>query len=1167
MTSYVNDDLIVTGNVAVQGKTELSSNYIYMNNGYTTAVAQTGGLSFNYSPTGLTDTVNGVYVAGVASTSNPTVVTTGSATFAAGDFVQFNGASKNNGLFEVLTHTTTTLTIRGIGTTAAIEDFTDTQFIAGSSDSATIAKVNVAIIRTGIDGVFETARGSSTTGSGLVFKDVFPNQLDTLAYSATVDLDMDPLGLSYKTVTLTGNITFTTSSRGAGRITVIRIVGDTSDRTLTFPAGWKFLGGPTPASIPANQVGILSITGFGTADADIVAGFSFDTSETSLGGSGTVNELAYFTDPDSLTSSSALTWDGIDLGVDGYISITEEDSPPTPTSGTGYIFAKTDGILYWKDDSGTETSVVGFGDVVKVGTPANNQLGIWTGDGTIEGDSNFTWTGTVLDMKTTSNAGTYFTNTAASGSTGGSGIISGSNDGAAMANNDRLGYLVFRGARDASSTFTNSAAVAAYASETWTGSSSPSRLIFQTTPSGSNSRVEGMRLDKNGNIGVGQSTITSKLEVGGTFAPAVSAIGSVVSIGGTLTEAASGTHALLAGLEINIPVITGGSATVTNTASLYVAGVASATVTGDNYAMWIDAGTSRFDGSLLLAEAAAPGTPASGFGSLYAKTDGYLYWKNDAAEEYNVSTSAGGGGGGSLTGSGATNQITYWNGTTSLTGSSSFTFDGTTFAVDTAAIFNETGAAIDFRIEGDNEQNLFFVDGSTDRIGIGTNTPAERLHIEGTVDGGVKLRIHNLNDGGTSHQSRLDVVAGPTMSVGGSGDPYFSFIVLGDGHASVPSIVNSVATNCNEYRMSTSYKSGGKITFYTDPGTAGATIERIAITASTETVFNDPGSDYDFRVEGDTRANLLFIDAGQDRVGINRTTGNLGATLDIDNLAVAESVFIARDNGTAKFTIANGGALTQEGGAVFNETGADVDFRVEGLTDPNLLTVNAGVNAIGIGQSTPTSKLEIGGTFAPAASAIGSMFSIGGTLTEAGSGTHGLLAGLEVNAPTVTGAAATVTNTASLYVAGAMSATVAGVNYGLWVDGGETRLDGSVLHLGDNDYQIETTAVSTTNATVTTIMTLGTSSNTTYMLKTEIVGKRTGGASGAANDGAVYVRSARIKNNAGTVTINDLQTDFTSEDQDWDGTITFSGTNVLVRVTGAASNNIDWVATTTVQAV
>ena len=46
---------------------------------------------------------------------------------------------------------------------------------------------------------------------------------------------------------------------------------------------------------------------------------------------------------------------------------------------------------------------------------------------------------------------------------------------------------------------------------------------------------------------------------------------------------------------------------------------------------------------------------------------------------------------------------------------------------------------------------------------------------------------------------------------------------------------------------------------------------------------------------------------------------------------------------------------------VFNETGADVDFRVEGDTDPNLLNIDASADAIGVGAAPGTTgmKMEI----------------------------------------------------------------------------------------------------------------------------------------------------------------------------------------------------------------
>jgi len=40
----------------------------------------------------------------------------------------------------------------------------------------------------------------------------------------------------------------------------------------------------------------------------------------------------------------------------------------------------------------------GVGDVSKVGTPVNNQVGVWTGDGTIEGDADFTFDGTTATI-------------------------------------------------------------------------------------------------------------------------------------------------------------------------------------------------------------------------------------------------------------------------------------------------------------------------------------------------------------------------------------------------------------------------------------------------------------------------------------------------------------------------------------------------------------------------------------------------------------------------------------------------------------------------------------------------------------------------------------------------------------------------------------------------
>jgi hypothetical protein len=49
------------------------------------------------------------------------------------------------------------------------------------------------------------------------------------------------------------------------------------------------------------------------------------------------------------------------------------------------------------------------------------------------------------------------------------------------------------------------------------------------------------------------------------------------------------------------------------------------------------------------------------------------------------------------------------------------------------AAFNDGGADVDFRVEGDTNANLLFVDASADAVGIGTNAPAVLAHVQSTT--------------------------------------------------------------------------------------------------------------------------------------------------------------------------------------------------------------------------------------------------------------------------------------------------------------------------------------------------------------------------------------------------------------------------------------------------
>ncbi len=65
----------------------------------------------------------------------------------------------------------------------------------------------------------------------------------------------------------------------------------------------------------------------------------------------------------------------------------------TPSDITSNL---TTGQVLYYDGTTIRSCAISSGNVNKVGTPADNQIGTWTGDGTIEGFSGFTYNGTVL---------------------------------------------------------------------------------------------------------------------------------------------------------------------------------------------------------------------------------------------------------------------------------------------------------------------------------------------------------------------------------------------------------------------------------------------------------------------------------------------------------------------------------------------------------------------------------------------------------------------------------------------------------------------------------------------------------------------------------------------------------------------------------------------------
>jgi hypothetical protein len=172
---------------------------------------------------------------------------------------------------------------------------------------------------------------------------------------------------------------------------------------------------------------------------------------------------------------------------------------------------------------------------------------------------------------------------------------------------------------------------------------------------------------------------------------------------------------------------------------------------------------------------------------------------------------------------------------------------------------------------------------------------------------------------------------------------------------------------------------------------------------ASEAVFNEDSNDYDFRVESDVQANTLFVEGSSGNVSVGsgtpvpsasnydsaclhiRQTGssNVGAQLRFttgqtghnanDGSFIAQwedlNVYLTNQEagGWRFFAGSSASGLNKEvlsmdshnNGIVFNDTDANIDFRIESDSDANMFFVDAGNNRVGIGTNAPSHALDI----------------------------------------------------------------------------------------------------------------------------------------------------------------------------------------------------------------
>jgi hypothetical protein len=273
--------------------------------------------------------------------------------------------------------------------------------------------------------------------------------------------------------------------------------------------------------------------------------------------------------------------------------------------------------------------------------------------------------------------------------------------------------------------------------------------------------------------------------------------------------------------------------------------------------------------------------------------------------------------------------------------------------VGSGTTFNEGGNDKDFRVESAVASDSFFVDGASGYVGINDISPSAQLDLN-TSSGLMTILNSSHVNGGYVRFEKSGVVYGDlgngAQIVSGGATTAFGMNTRGTGDLLLAT--NGVTR--------ASLQNGGAFT--TTPAAGG------------HAVFNEGGVDADFRVESDGNPNMLFVDGGNNRVGVGveapeavlhieaRANGSgIGFYVDTNTRAGGETYFYLGRDVAPNLTIDTSENITFNGSTVFNEASADVDFRVESDTNTHALFVDAGNNVIGTGTSSPATYVGTGG--------------------------------------------------------------------------------------------------------------------------------------------------------------------------------------------------------------
>ena len=264
-----NGNVRITGNCTIDGNASVAGSlsafnaqqlnvrdrFVFQNSMYTTANPVATGILGTTLPA-TSYLLSGSFAAGVAATSDPNVGTVSANGLTAGDLIQISGSTSNDGIYEVASHSSNVLTIKGQLTSTA-EPYTQTQFTA-ETVSGTINATKVSI--SGVEFTSTQTGTNYITGSntGSISRNLVSHSGTSPSYAGLTLTGISSSSV-YKALVLDGsnNVCYNSSlseyatTYSAGQLLIGNNSGGLTAATLTQGSGISITNGNGSITIAA----------------------------------------------------------------------------------------------------------------------------------------------------------------------------------------------------------------------------------------------------------------------------------------------------------------------------------------------------------------------------------------------------------------------------------------------------------------------------------------------------------------------------------------------------------------------------------------------------------------------------------------------------------------------------------------------------------------------------------------------------------------------------------------------------------------------------------------------------------------------------------------------------------------------------------------------------